>query len=75
MEATEMRVKFAENAEKYGVNEAIWEAITDAYKFGVAVGYGIGADKMKKLDCVTYYHVCKEMNVPLDHFLEEGATV
>ena len=57
------------------MGDTLFNAITYAFEMGVAVGSGIEADRMKKLDCVTYYKVCKELNLPLEHYLEQGATV
>lgn len=69
-EAKVMRIAFEECANECGVNEAIWETIIQAFCFGVAVGNDIATDKVKKADCVAYYKACKELNVPLDHFLQ-----
>ena len=76
-EAAILRQRFEKDAAENGVSYAIWDTILDAYRFGVAVGYGIATDKITKMDSVDYYNLCKKLNVPLDTFLqaEEGAQV
>lgn len=51
-------------------NNALYTAISEAFYAGVAVGNGIIADKVQKTDCISYYKACKELNVPLETFVE-----
>lgn len=45
----------------------------------VAEKIGIGASQLnrvlntgRKIDCVTYYKICRALNVPLEYFMECG---